>query len=747
MNDGAGLQFGEFTLDIGERVLLRNGRPVPLTPKAFDVLAVLAARPGRLVTKDELLNEVWPNAIVEESNLAYHVFALRKALGETDGERFVETVPRHGYRFVAPLKEASASADEGGRERRVDASEEDAAPPPAAGAVSQSRLSPALASRSALLWFAGGAAAAATAAAVMMFLYTAPKPARTAEHVEISTSIRLTETSAFAISPDGRRLVFAGAGDDGIIRLWVRRSDGWEVRPLPGTELELGGIVPPMFWSPDSRSVAFDAAGHLKTVDVTGGAPQTICRLPTLAVGGSWSRDGVVVVGSPQGGLYRCPAAGGAASVVTRLDPSQPHAAHLLPFFLPDGRHFLYLAVSRTAPERSGIYARSIDAPPDAPSTRLFAAGFGAAYVQDGDRDTGHLLFMRDGALLAHAFDPAALQLSGEPTRIAGPVGSYLDGAFFSASATGALVFRPPPQPLRLTWLDREGNTLERVGEPGLYSGLALAPAETRAVVARHSIRATLDQDLWIIDLPSGGASPLTFDGMLEARPVWFDKGARIIFTATGAVSSLYEMRAGGEERPRVLLESPEHKVPGSVSPDGKALLYTRANVGTSRLDVWVLPLTGDRTPYPLIRRPFDQSQAQFSPDGHSVAYVSNASGRQEVLVRPYLTAPEDGSEDVDTSVVVSRSGGTAPRWRGDSKELFFITPAGAVLSAPVAAGHGTTVTVGPPTVLFHSPGMAEDWGVSANGRRFLVLVPETPTLTTSFSLILDWQATLDAEP
>ena len=185
MNDGAGLQFGEFTLDIGERVLLRNGRPVPLTPKAFDVLAVLAARPGRLVTKDELLNEVWPNAIVEESNLAYHVFALRKALGETDGERFVETVPRHGYRFVAPLKEASASADEGGRERRVDASEEDAAPPPAAGAVSQSRLSPALASRSALLWFAGGAAAAATAAAVMMFLYTAPKPARTAEHVEI----------------------------------------------------------------------------------------------------------------------------------------------------------------------------------------------------------------------------------------------------------------------------------------------------------------------------------------------------------------------------------------------------------------------------------------------------------------------------------------------------------------------------------------------------------------------------------
>ena len=107
-----------------------------------------------------------------------------------------------------------------------------------------------------------------------------------------------------------------------------------------------------------------------------------------------------------------------------------------------------------------------------------------------------------------------------------------------------------------------------------------------------------------------------------------------------------------------------------------------------------------------------------------------------EVLVRPYLTAPEDGSEDVDTSVVVSRSGGTAPRWRGDSKELFFITPAGAVLSAPVAAGHGTTVTVGPPTVLFHSPGMAEDWGVSANGRRFLVLVPETPTLTTSFSLI-----------
>ena len=766
MNDRVGLQFGDFTLDVSERLLLRDGRPVLLTPKAFDVLAALAARPGRLMTKDDLLKEVWPDSFVEESNLAYHVFALRRALGDTDGERYVETVPKHGYRFVAPVKPANG-ADGGAvlgspthtkgadpeQERAVDLRPDESesrdqssealehGEPRAANTARDGQGALRFLSRTAALWFVAGAFSASV---ILFLLYPGrPPAAREPIKVQVSTGVRLTETSAFAISPDGRRLVFAGFGADGILRLWVRRLDASEVLPLPGTEVALGGFVPPMFWSPDSRFVAFDAFGQLKKVDVTGGSPQTVCTLPNGAIGGSWNQDDVIVVGSPQGGLVRCPASGGAASIVTQLDASRQESAHVLPWFLPDGRRFLYLSVSRAAPENSGIYVHSLDAPPGTTSShRILAAGFGAAYVPDGEREQGHLLFMRDGALFAQAFDPARLQLTGQAARIAEPVGSFLDGAFFSASRNGALAFRAPDETFRLTWLDRHGNVLGRVGDPGRYSGLALAPGETRAVVVQHAVRAIADQDLWLVDLQSGRWSRLTFDARLEDWPVWSEDGRRIVFSSTGAIGSLFEQSISGEQGARLLLESPEHKIPTSISRDGRFLLYTSATIGSTRLDAWVLPLTGERKPYPLIRRAFDQHSAQFSPDGRWVAYVSNESGRQEVLVRPFAPVSTSDAESAGESVIVSKSGGTAPRWRADGKELFFVTPEGAIASVPVSVR--PVLAVGSPTTLFQAPGIAADWAVAADGNRFLVMAPQVSTASTSFSLIFDWQGTLD---
>jgi len=732
-DDRGGLQFGDFTLDVAERRLLRDGRPVTLAPKAFDVLAALAARPGRLITKDELLKEVWPDSFVEESNLAYHVFALRKALGETaDGESYVETVPKRGYRFTASVTAVNGAASADAPQAPDDRE------PQVQIAEKEPWRVPRFFGRPAALWFIGGACFATL---VLMLLYQRQSPAaRVPIRVEVSTGVRLTETSAFALSPDGRQLVFAGSGADGVVRLWVRSLDASEARPLPGTEVALGALVPPMFWSPDSRFVAFDAIGQLKKVDVTGGSPQTVCAV-TGVIGGSWSPNGVIVVGSPQGGISRCPASGGQASIVTKPDASRQESAHLLPWFLPDGRRFLYLSVSRTAPENSALYVHTVDAPPGTVSpTRLMAAGFGAAYVPDGAREQGHLLFMRDGALFAQAFDPVRLQITGEAARIAEPVGSFLDGGFFSASRTGALAFRAPDETLRLTWLNRLGNVLERVGQPGKYSGLALAPEQTRAVVVQRATRSTADSDLWLVDLPSGRSSRLTFDARLEEQPVWSDDGRRIYFTGSGAIGSLFEQPINGEQEARLLLESPQHKMPTSVSRDGRFLLFTSEN-GSTRGDVWVLPLTGERTPYPLIRRAFDQEQAQFSPDGRWVAYVSNESGRQEVLLRRFEPAAHD-PESAGESVTVSKSGGTAPRWRADGKELFFITPEDAVVSVSVSARSG--LEVGSPTTLFNAPGIAADWGVSADGGRFLVMTPERSGASTSLSLIFDWQGMLN---
>ena len=770
-NDAAtmngGLQFGDFTLDVSERLLLREGRPVPLTPKAFDVLSALATRPGRLVTKDELIKEVWPDSFVEENNLAYHVFALRRALGETpEGGKYVETVPKRGYRFVAPVKAANrtdvvALAGSPPDAKNADTEEEEAvdlgsddsesrnrsreAPgygePVGADTARDGQGASLFSSRTTSLWFAAGMCVAAV---VAVFVYK-PRPPVAPEQmkVEVSTEVRLTESSTFAISPDGRRLVFAGSGADGVVRLWVRNLDANDARPLGGTEVALGGMVPPMFWSPDSRFVAFDAAGQLKKIEVAGGSPQTVCTLPSLAVGGSWNQSDVILVGRPDGGILRCPASGGAAAIVTEPDRSKPQSAHLFPWFLPDGRRFLYLSVSRAAPENSGIYVHSLDAPAETTSShRILAAGFGAAYVPDGEREVGHLLFLRDGALFAQDFDPALLQLTGEAARIAEPVGSFLDGGFFSASRNGRLAFRAPEETLQLTWLDRHGKELSRVGEPGRYGGLSLAPGETRAVVVQYAPRSTIDQDLWLVDLKSARSSKLTSNARLEDRPVWSEDGKRVVFTGTGEAGSLFEQSIGSDQEARLLLESSQHKIPTSISRDGRFLLYTSVTNGSTRLDVWVLPLTGERKPYPLIRRAFDQDQARLSPDGRWVAYVSNESGRREVLVRPFALVSSNIGESAEASVMVSKSGGTAPRWRGDGKELFFVTREGAVASVPVS--DQPVLEVGSLTTLFQAPGIAPDWDVSADGKRFLIMVPESRTPATSFSLIFGWQRALD---
>lgn len=772
MSDRASLQFGDFTLDVTERVLLREGRAVALTPKAFDVLAALAARPGRLVTKDELLKKVWPDAFVEESNLAYHVFALRRALGDTaEDHRYIETVPKRGYRFVGKVREATeanSGPDEaadlalggsndhpgsshqsplvvlsaGGVEELTQGSEPQDAPTAEDPPARPRRLS-----RTTALWVVASACGAAVLAVLLYPRH--PTPADEPTKVEVSSSgVRLSLTSTFTISPDGRRLVFAGAGPDGVTRLWVRNLDASDARPLPGTEVALGGIVPPMFWSPDSRFVAFDAIGQLKKIDVTGGAPQTVCTLSHGAIGGSWNQDGIIVVGSPLGGISRCLASGGgAASIVTNPDPSQQHSAHLLPWFLPDGRRFLYLAVSRAVPENSGIYVQALDARPGLAPTRILDARFGAAYVPGGDGTRGHLLFLRDGELFAQGFDAAGLRVTGAAARAAAPVGHFLDGAFFSASNNGTLVFRPPEGARRLTWLDRQGGVLGHVGEPARYGGLALAPGGQRAVVVQHAIGASVDQDLWLVDLPSGGSSRITFDARLEGQPVWSPDGQRIVFTATGTIGSLFEQSIGGGQETRLLLESPQHKIPESVSPDGRFLLYTVVNVGATRNDIWVLPLTGERIPFPLIRRDLDQWQAQFSPDGRWVAYVSNESGRQEVRVCRFALNATGAESEVE-SVVVSTSGGMAPRWRSDGKELFFVTPDGAIAVADIRVSDG--LHVGTPKRLFQAPDLSFDgaegvpsWSVSADGARFLVVLAETRTIPTSFSLIFNWQAGL----
>jgi eukaryotic-like serine/threonine-protein kinase len=553
---------------------------------------------------------------------------------------------------------------------------------------------------------------------------------------QIPVPIQLMEANPFSISPDGRYLAFPGAGTDGIVRLWVRSLDALDARPLSGTDSKATYLPP--FWSPDSTFIAYDAGGQLMKVSVSGGAPQVVCQLRGPAVGGSWHAD-VIVVGNVAGGLMKCPASGGAASSVTSPSSTSEHEIDLFPSFLPDGQHFLYSRISRTAPENSGVFVGSLaDDAARHIEQRLLATGFGAVYIGSRNSAPGQILFMRDGVLYAQSFDDRRLALAGRAVPVAAPIGSFLDFAFFSVSASGMLVFKAPDPDTQLTWFDRKGGVTGLVGAPGRYTSLALSPDGAHAVAVKQAPHSTVDQDLWLFEL-SGETKPrrLTFDPRLERSPVW-DGSDHLVFGAAGGPSGVYEMSISDDERPRLLFQTGQIEFPTSVSRDSRVLLYGRVGTGRAGSDLWTYFLGRDRVvePAPFLSRDFDQEQGQFSPDGRWAAYVSNESGPREVFVTSSFRDASTGSAHAGLSAQVSKGGGTSPRWRGDGRELFYLASDGTVMAVDVRTDRG--FKAGGPSALFRVAGALPDWGVSPDGNRFLLAVPVSPP--PPFDVILNWQ-------
>jgi serine/threonine protein kinase len=269
--------------------------------------------------------------------------------------------------------------------------------------------------------------------------------------------------SAFSISPDGTKLAYVGSGADQVPRILLRSMDTLESRALAGTE----HTVWPIFWSPDTRFIAFAQGAKLKKLDVAGGPPQTICDV-TIEMGGSWNRDGVILFGTADGtGIHRVSAAGGLPTPITALNPARKDNNHVFPVFLPDGRHFLYM-VQSAARENSGIYLGSLDAKPGGPeSKRLLAANGGLGFVALPGGKAGSILFQREGILLAQRFDLRRLATAGEPVPLAEQFGTADIFANFAVSENGVLVFRAlSGANKQLAWFDRQGKSLGAAGAP-----------------------------------------------------------------------------------------------------------------------------------------------------------------------------------------------------------------------------------------------------------------------------------------
>ena len=550
------------------------------------------------------------------------------------------------------------------------------------------------------------------------------------------------------ISPDGRKLAFTARDSNGKLLLWIRSLDALAAVPLPESE---DARFP--FWSPDSRFIGYFTQTKLMKIDATGGPPQALCEA-VQSRGGTWNRDGVIVFGTNGGVLQRVSSIGGKPAAISKLAPGQ--AGHRFPSFLPDGRHFLFQGNSRTSGEETGIYVGSLD--PIDPK-RLMGASSSAIYA------AGNLVFVRDGILFAQPFSATTLEFSGEPVRIADRIETdVFDGVIaFSASDNGVLTYgmaTPSGFANQLMWVDRSGKPGELVGAPGRSLGIDLSPDGKRVAVHRHEGQPSRSEigsggiggDVWLIESPPGSNLRLTFDASKEnSSPIWSPDGMNIAFASQrNGKWGIYRKRSNAAENEELLFETERQIVPQSWSADGKSILYELFDPKTAS-DLWLLPLDGKQKPVPILQSAYNENFGQVSPDGKWLAYVSDENTRPEVYVVGFPTG--SGKRQISTA------GGRFPRWRRDSREIFYMDSlSNGKMFAVELTAVGDLLQPGIPRPLFESgyvsvPHLGGDYfpyAVSGDGQRFLVPRPINAVSEAASSpfiaVVLNWTSALKAK-
>ncbi len=563
------------------------------------------------------------------------------------------------------------------------------------------------------------------AAAAMLFYRPAQSAVsiRTVINPPEKTTLNLTGDAAGppVLSPDGTAIAFAATSADGKSALWVRPMNSLDAHPVAGTE---GATFP--FWSPDSRSLGFFADSKLKTIDLNGGSAQAIAAA-MLGRGGTWGPGGVILFApSPVASLMTVTASGGTPVQVTKIVDRNQYTSHRWPFFLPDGKHFLYLAIHHD-PSKSAndmLYYASLDG---RENRELFRSQSNAVYA------SGLLLFARGDQLMAQPFDPASGKLSDEPRSVAKGIMNDVNSWHMDASASdnGLLVFGSGgTADLQLVWMDREGKQISTIADKLTNLQYAvISPQGDRAALQID----TGENDIWVLDFARGVRTRLTFGPSANTHAVWSPDGKWIAYTsARNDHFTIYRKPSDGSGAEELLLTDAPMCIVEDWSRDGKYLFYSRGYSENDR-EIWALPLAaptdgGERKPSLVIPH---GGQAHLSPDGHWLAYTSDESGGIQV----YVVAFGGGQGKWQ----VSSNGGARPHWSNDGKELYYMDPAYDIFAVPVKDAGGALQFGAAQELVTKWSAPQVFYDVSPDGKKILLdrvaqQVSQSVTVVTNFT-------------
>lgn len=733
------VRIGDLLIDLATGEVLNNGTRARLQVQSLELLKALLERRGTMISREELRRRLWPNdTFVDfDHGLNAAVRRLRETLGDSaDSPRFIETIPRKGYRLVAATDGAAPAPAAAGRTATT--SPDDATPRTTPRVAHSTRVN--------YVTIAIGLAAIAIAGA---WLARGPRPASlrppfTTFTIDVPSGWNIQPTDHLAVSPDGSAIAFSAAGPDHRGALWVRKLMDPVARQVPGTER---AAAP--FWSADGARVGFFANGTLKAVTLADGRVHTLIGVapvvfPTGAA--AWTRAADILfvplsaaLGTPVHAamLRRLDAGTGAVTPVPAFSEPRDYVDHVAPSAIPGTNAFTFV---RWKPSTLAMTAHV----GEVGTPRIVDLGrTESRVIVTAD---GHAVFVREGTLVAQAFDVATRRLAGAPLPLAQEVAVYQPMLGHFAASSDVIVYMTRAamtSGMQLRLVGRDGAALRTIADGAEFSSPRVSADGMRVAVGqRDPVSGT--RDIWLHAFDGSTPIRLTFDGHDDVAPAWSADGRTILFTSDrSGERDVYRKEVAGGKVETLAFASPESKSLNAWSPDGQFFVYdngARASIdahGRLNKNLMTVSLSGTPRARPLAVTAASESTADISPDGMLVAYQSTETGRAEIFVE---TFPDKSGRWQATF-----TGAVEPMWRGDGRELFFVSTRDELCAVDVHRTGGS-VRFGTPRVLFalhNAPSTTRRYATLPDGQRFVTLVAQPHLPAQQLTVLLNWRSAL----